>query len=56
MTLYSSNILFIKDNRLFYSSFEKTKNSTVYLPMEKPVWIESRRNLNELSDVKKIIG
>lgn len=57
MTLYSSNILFIKDNRLFYSSFEKTKNSTVYLPMEKPVVDRIASELKmKLSDVKKILA
>ncbi|MBP7103110.1 MAG: AAA family ATPase [Bacteroidales bacterium] len=57
MTLFSSNILFIKDNRLFYSSFEKTKNSTVYLPMEKPVVDRIASELKmKLSDVKKILA
>lgn len=57
MTLYSSNILFLKDNRLFYSSFEKTKNSNVSLSVEKPVVDRIASELKmKLSDVKKLLA
>lgn len=57
MTLSSAKILFIKDNRLFYSSFEKTKISTTYLPIEKPVVDKIALELKlKLSDVKKSLG
>lgn len=57
MTLFSSNILFIEDNRLFYSSFEKTKNSNVSISLEKPVVDRIASELKmKLSDVKKILA
>lgn len=57
MTLISSNILFIEDNRLFYSSFEKTKNANVSLSLEKPVVDRIASELKmKLSDVKKLLA